>query len=341
MSVSPRRHQRRPPATSSLVVLLVFALSAACDRAAIAPSSESATAQLPDIAGMVVGPAADALGADGQLRLAVVAPNQTARTEISESQARKLAQAYVLTHARGERKILERDHGGPINLDALHVCGRVWYASSAFEPLPSDVPAAFHRIYGPWWLVTLCGPGEAPQVSVAVSAYSTELTIRSDGRLAYPPEFGEEMHVLGIPTKLAAGVPSAPERAVSIAARLTGVRVAGVPELIAPPPGQFPQTARWRLPLERGVALTAGNGKGSPVRTFAGVREVFVSTTKFASPNTAEIADVDQPATRSFTYRVGSVLGSTRAQIAARRSATVSVVRRRAFPVRYLTAEGN
>ena len=319
-------------------LILALLMASGCEHASTVPVGPPSKAELPIIAGLVVDEAANALGHDGQLRLDAPMPLSSSRREITELRARELAQAFVVTHARGMRKVLERDHGSSINVDALHVCGRVWYANSSFAPLPAEVPAVYHRIFGPRWLVTLCGAGEQPQASVAVSAYATELAIK-DGRLNYPSTFGSELRVLGIPKALATGLPSSPERAVELAAKLTGARVAGVPELIAPPPGQYPQTARWRLRLEKNVTL-AGHEVGMNVASTRTVSEVFVGTNTFSTPDQVQIASIDQPATLPLSYRE-PVLGITREQDNARPTRSVSLVRRQDFPLRYMIVGGN
>src|SRR5437762_784438 len=313
----------------------VLACSLTCERrGSLAPPSP---AELPRITSPVVGPPAAALQDNGELRLNTPTPLTPDRSEIGEARARELAQAFIATHGRGFQSSLEADHGGSIDLAALHLCGRVWYANAAFAPLPAVVPDPWQRHYGPWWLLTFCGAGERPQVSLAVSAYATEMTIKS-GRLVYPHVFAEEFEVLGIPATLAAGLPPSPERAVERAATVTGVRVAGVPELIAAPPGEFPQSARWRLRLERPVDITARD-ENQTRHLITGVTEIFVSTTHFATPDLVEIADPQQPASFAITYRLPPRLGSTRVEVQAIRMQVETIFPRPDFPITYQAVE--
>lgn len=326
-----RRLARR---TATVTFLTLLALGCK-DGSPVAVESRVAH-DVPEVSPFVVGEAALALGPDGQFTIAA-APLSPARPEITESRAREIAQAFVTTHARGVRSSLERDHGGAINIDALHVCGRAWYAHSVFDPLSPEVPAVYHRLYGPWWLVTLCGGGERPQVSVAVSAYATELKI-ANGRLQYPAVSGHELRVLGIPSALSTGLPATPERAVEVAARASGARIAGVPQLVAAPPTEYPQAARWSLRLERNVTLNAREPKGTAITTRH-VNDVFVGTSLFSAPNQPQIAHADQPGSLQISFRAPAI-GMTREQIAALPTKTAVAVRRPDFPVRYMIAGG-
>lgn len=65
--------------------------------------------------------------------------------------------------------------------------------------------------------------------------------------------------------------------------------MAAEPELIAPGPGKYPQTARWRIVLD-GPAQFAPTG-GQPVTST----EVFVGVTVFAKPPELTIATPTQP----------------------------------------------
>jgi len=286
---------------------LVIGLASACERPP------------PSIAGLVVGEALRNLGADGRVRLEAPTPLSASAVEISEIRARKLAAAFLISF--------------PKNIP-LRLCGRSWYATSAFEPLPGWVPSGEHFSLGPWWLVSLCGKTERPLLSLAISAYATALGISTDGGLDFRSHEGGGLIPREIPKTMLYGLPMSPERAVEIAAKVSGARVAGVPELIAPGPGWSPQTAHWRLPLERSVTLSVRDSSGK-VHRINGVKEIFVGTYWSRFPESVQIARVDQPNPQRLS-RISFPTEIWRGQFRFRPDTTVTIVRRANYPLRYL-----
>lgn len=196
------------------------------------------------------GAAANQLQPDGTLLIANV-PVAGSRPQISEVQARQLAAAFIATHLAGFRPVLERDRGASIDITGITVCPRVFYAESPTEELPDEMPAMYHRLYGPKWLTTLCTPSGEAVIALSISAYATELRVEN-GTLWYPMRHGEEFRIVGIPPGEENQLPLSPEVAVRNAARLANRRIAAIPRLIlrSPPTSAYPQLAQWQLSLD-------------------------------------------------------------------------------------------
>jgi hypothetical protein len=158
----------------------------------------------------------------------------------------------------------ETRRGAPISYDKLAVCAPPLYAATPFERLDIDDPSAsahpLQKALGPVWLVRLCVRGD-PEMNVAVSAYSTDLEIASNGEIDFPPIGGNDFVPEAIPIgQIANELPSA-EAAVVLAATATGRRVAAVPELIAPfYRNDSPLEARWHLRLDSPARIRTATG---------------------------------------------------------------------------------
>ena len=136
---------------------------------------------------------------------------------------------------------------------------------------PSELPAAHRRPYGPWLLVTLCSEDETPTVSVAVSAWATELGI-SKGKIEFPRNAGNEFVGIGIPQSHRGEYPAAPEAAVLLVADATGGVIESVPELIVPGRNDGPpQAARWHMTLAAPVEFRRATDNVSTRETFVGL----------------------------------------------------------------------
>jgi len=250
-----------------------------------------------DLLASVTGRAAAALDASGKFKFV----NQSAaqHSEITSGEANDLASVWVHEFGPLHLRFLQETHGAPINFHTLTKCGRTLYVRNAFTPPSADIPSPYLRPYGPWWLVTMCAQGVVPTVSVAVSAWATELTI-SNGSIQFPRASGGEFFGIGIPLGQVGEFPSSPEAAATFAAKESGMRVADVPELImsANTDGP-PQAARWHMKLDKQAKLL---GKKSGALT---VSDVFVG-----SPQTTKlgialyVASPDQPSRVEFRWSV-------------------------------------
>jgi hypothetical protein len=216
---------------------------------------------------------AAALNRDSKGRFVLsVDPTGSVTHPITADRAQLLAQAWIKTIAPHVRSYLERGHGGPVMAEALAPCGQPLYAQSSYTN-SEPINPAIQRILGDWWLVGLCQAGQMA-VSLAVSASASDLEIH-DGGLVYPESGGgNEFVPLGVPQSWEGAVPLTPEHAVAEAVAATGMRVAQVPDLIAPPTHlALPQRAVWRMKLE---------GPAS-VRGLVSGRSLSVSTVYYGS----------------------------------------------------------
>jgi hypothetical protein len=280
-----RRLMSRGIARSAVVAAIVLVSAACSERAAGGP-------QVPDpqsLALYLSGAAAEQLQPDGTLRI-VNAQTLGSRPQITEAQARELAAAYAAAHLRGILPTLEEDRGAPINIAGITVCPRVFYAESPVEELPNDIPAPYHRFYGPFWLTTLCTPSGEAVIALAVSAYATELRVE-DGKLWYPKRHGEEFRIAGIPPGEENQLPLSPELAVRHAAQASNRRIAAIPRLILqwPPESAYPQLARWQLSLDAEADVRA---PGTPQNVR--VKELFVGG-QYRSQLKVKRASPEQP----------------------------------------------
>lgn len=200
----------------------------------------------------VVGEAATALQANGRFRLY----EPSSPDEITQSHAEAIAAAWPEQFGRWIAGRLEREHGAPISMPDQRVCARTYYVRSAFEQLDDQFKAAgppTRRLFGPWWLVTLCGSRNQPQVSLAVSAYSTDLRVE-DGSILMPNFGGEWFAAEGISKDVGTTFVEQPEELVRRTGASYDRRVTRTPELIAPMREDgFPNHPRWRLFLDKPV----------------------------------------------------------------------------------------
>jgi hypothetical protein len=278
---------------------LIAAVSA-CDGESV--GAQLAPVDAATVAGVVTDAAAESLGEDGRFDVGAGGGSG----EITEARARLLANLWPLQFGPSVLSALERARGGSIDLAALRDCGRAFYARSSFRPLPSEVPAPYHRMFGGWWMVPLCGRSGDIEVALAVSALATDVDVR-DGRIVLPAVGGVWFEWVGVPPGSADALSLSPEVAAVAAARLTGRRVSRVPELIAP---HFRDaslfTPRWRVRLD-------GRASVKEVRTGR-VREthdVYVRVRRRGDAVVAtEHAAGTQPDAVALRYRTAPPVGS-------------------------------
>lgn len=207
----------------------------------------------------VTGAAAAAVDAEG--RLVLPSPARGSQyPELDQAGATSLARAWVRDYAGGHTTFLSETRGAPVKARELAPCGRPLYARSALTAPPATVAPPFRRRFGSWWLVTLCGAGGEPQVSLAVSAWATEVSVEG-GHVRFPFVAGSEFFAIGIPRGHVGEFPAAPEVAVTLASEQSGGKVTAVPELVAPAPDDGPpQRARWMVQLDRQARWRGANG---------------------------------------------------------------------------------
>jgi hypothetical protein len=235
----------------------------------------------PDVRPYVTGAAAANLGPDGLFNYPVaVAPS----TEpiISAERARELAVSYTLSFGPVLEERWQQQHGQAFDYRELKADDRVLFQSTPFEMFPDGYHGAFRRMFGPYYLVRLGTEGHH-RMSVAVSAYTTNVSIFPDGRLNRAFESGAEFFERGFPADSTSDelAPLWPEAAVVHVARLTGMRVREVPEFVRMVWNWGPLGGGWKLTLESPVRVrTLSGGRTAEVRELylgrEGGRRLFV-----------------------------------------------------------------
>jgi hypothetical protein len=242
-------------------------LLAACSGDGITEPTEPV-----DIRPYVTGAAAANLGADGLFTYpAPVAPS----TEpiISAERARELALSFALSFGPALERYWQQEHGRSFDFTKLKPEARVFYQSTQYGLFPDGFHGAFRRMFGPFYLVRLSSDGRT-RMSVAVSAYNSNVAIYPDGRLDLPMESGGDFFANGFPVDSARRdvmAPLWPEAAVAHVAGLTGVRVSEVPEFVRMVWNWGPLGGGWKLTLERPVLVRILSGS----RTVE-VRELYL-----------------------------------------------------------------
>jgi len=243
----------------SVAVLATLIVATACREdtgsltTPIAPAVEGA------LASVLTADAATHLGVDGKLRLG--GPAALGVPQIDSALAGKLAKVWAFSSASMVLNRLEQQYGANIDVSALRSCGETVYARSTFALLPPTEDPVVRRGYGPYWIVTLCGAALDPEVSVAVSALATDLSVKN-GRLTFPQgvPLGEYFHWLGIPIGQTS-LPIPPETAALAGAQLAHRKIASVPELVITGI-DLPGLARWHLALDSASAVGDSHAKG-------------------------------------------------------------------------------
>ncbi len=262
--LAARSRGLRPRTTRRVLDLgsaLAGVILVACTSDAMAPSQRGVNAAY------VTGEAASVLDARGVFRLPEP-PGAEPFTRISAERAAELAVAHARGFLWSTLSTFEEVHGGSIDLAALRQCGRIFYAQSPYDLSASGAGPLLRREVGPEWIVALCAPDDAPQISYSVSAYATNLSI-VDGRVMWNPDepAGGEFFMWGIPRRRM--WPILPERAVELLATETGLRVSGIPELLIPKAFYAAQTqSLWKLTLEAPVQVRTPAGSALKERTL-------------------------------------------------------------------------
>lgn len=271
-----------------MCAILLSVADIGCDHDPTIPIPEPARQE---VLNALTPEAAAALDADGRFQLAP--PRSTGRPQVSEQRAADLAVALARFNLILDGGRYREQRGGPISFERLFSCQRPLYAEAPFDRLVIDtVEKPAHPLQkgtGPFWLVKLCGP-DGPELNVAVSAYSTELSITPAGRVEFPAIGGGDFFAQGIPAlRSHDDLPSA-EAAAVLAATVSNRRVAMVPTLILP----FfrdgaPTDARWRLLLDGLVRMRTATGG------VLETRELYVSRIREGNGSRFWVADATQP----------------------------------------------
>ncbi len=329
MSAFNERPLKRFFLTSVAALASFSALQSCSDEAPSAPVLPTGSAT---VAAIVTPGLAASVGPDGRFLLS---HNSSAagRREISDAQATRLAALWVDDFGAKIRAYLENGHQEPIRFGELSPCGRAFYARSAFLPPSDAVPLPVSRPYGPYYFVTLCDRGGTSVISVAVSAWTTDLAIE-DGHIKFAAFQGNEFFPLGIPRGHRGEYPASPEDAAVFVVGKSPRRVAQLPELIMPSRMEgLPQSARWQLTLDGEVTLVGHGGNRVTTRVaYVGTADPHVVGTHQAVPTAT------QPDKTPAAWIPPMSVGETRDQFSARLHTSVRgemIARRPDTPVRF------
>jgi len=306
---------------------LVLVACAACsgENASLAPDRG------PGIGGVVTGAASAALDHSGHFQLPT--SSGTEPPSISAAEAERLAPALAhASAALGGLPSAEAERGEPIQWSELRACRRTLYALSSWLPLDQTVltspyGAATQRAFGPHYVVSLCETGSDPSLTVAVSAYSTDLTVKG-GDIVYPAIGGSWFQWRGTPRTQEAELRIGPERAVAVAARFTGRKITAVPALIIPDrrDGNV-LDSRWSLSLDGPASLVTKSN-----RDVVSAQTVFVRWSKDGPTLEVEVSATnrDEP----LDYRTALPKGPNDTNVPV---AHGTLRRRNDFPARFET----
>jgi len=242
------------------LVLTFVALSVAC-------SDEAPTFPVRVDRSFVTGPAALALQPDGRFALPDSVTNPP--SEISESQARAIAQSYVVAAGPSLRGVWSELHGSPVDIARLRLCDRALYAITPYTGFSAEVSEVATRTFGPHWVVPMCGASGRVQVVITFSSLATELAPEPEANKPRPWERGH-LGSFGVPASAASDLYS-PEAAATKAFNATRRGIAQVPVLVMSPMPADPGLVRWRIGLETAVTVV-----GAESRSERSVQSLFV-----------------------------------------------------------------
>jgi hypothetical protein len=206
---------------------------------------------------------------------------------VSPKRAQELALAFARTFGPYFRGTFEREHGQSINLETLQVGSPAYYAETPFRLLPEDVHPGLRNWYGPYYMVYLASPDGTPVLVVGVSG-STEAWIEN-GRLRFPLQYGNDFYTEGVRLGEGFAKPLSPEQAVRRVGEATGVPVSALPELFRPDHEHHPVFARWKVTLDRPVAV-----RSQASQSTQQVRELYVGLRgEFSVPSAVQPAELN------------------------------------------------
>lgn len=268
---------------------------AACERT---EPNVTEPATMPDVARFMSEAAETRIDRDGRFILASPTPPADIPI-ISAGRAIDLARAFLRTYGRFAQGSWADQRGAPVNVRSLEPDTRVLFAETPHERFPDAYHPAGRRHYGPWYLVHFTENG-IPVLTVAVSAYATDLSIGGDGQVLQPPLGGEYFKAFAVATDAASGPirykPLSPEAAVELVATRGRVRVTKAPRLLKRA-GWHPTLALWHVEVDRPLRVRR---KGERLE----VRDLYVGPSGELHIPVAEHAGVE-----SVTYTSGSPRG--------------------------------
>jgi hypothetical protein len=269
------------PAHTKLLLAAGVLLWGGCSEPGITDPTEPR-----DIHPFVTDAVAGNLGPDGTFRYAAPTAPST-EPIISAERARELAVSFALSFGPVLERQWQQQHGRSFDFRTLKADSRVFFQPTPYALFPDGYHGAFRRMFGPYYIVRLSSD-DRPRLTVAVSAYNTNVAIFPDGRLDRPVESGSDFFERGLPADTARRDemgPMSPEAAVAYVSTLTGLRVSEVPEPVRMEWKWGPLGGGWKLTLERAVRVRAlSDGRTAEVRELyvgrEGGRLLFIPATE-------------------------------------------------------------
>lgn len=241
---------------------ILGALVAGCD-APVGPTAPYS----PNVRAHVTGRALANLDGDGRFQLQEPSIS-TPYPMITSAMAFEMANAYVRTFLFPSPPsclnqcigaFIESRHGTRIDFSRVTAEERMYFAISAYEPVPDSIPMPTRREVGHQYLAHLL-EGKQAIGSLAVAAFNTDVSVQ-EGKLRLPIFGGNHFFATGIPRGSFDLLPASPEAVVELVAQQTGIKVAEVPRLILPRRPIAAVSARWELVLERPSTFLTGSGR--------------------------------------------------------------------------------
>lgn len=204
---------------------------------------------------MVTPSVSKLLDSDGRI------PSQEASIDgaITSSKAAQLAEAYIRLFGPHSRTWIEGLHGGPVDFKQLRADQQVLLSEGPFEVLDATAFAPDRKRAGPYYLVALHDE-DRPVVTVAVSAFSSDLTIDSGGVHTTAPVRGNDFLVWPVQRNSSAMPALSPEQAIVVAYRAFGQPIDAIPSYERKGLEFLPQEGAWRLILADSVDVLPVKG---------------------------------------------------------------------------------
>lgn len=212
---------------------------------------------------------------------------------LSLSQFRALVRGHIRSFGELAVGRWRRDAGVLIESAGLRLCEGPYLSRSAYVDFSNASGWPLRHMLGPRYNAVYCDPTSGAAVYFSVSALATGHSAHADGRLR---EGGDRSlgNVVYSRALLPDGESTAlvpPEEAASIAASVTGSRVAARPTLFSPRFPLSPNQAMWRIQLERAVVAFAAVGKASESLVETSV--VFVPVLRSSHPTGGVLVGAD------------------------------------------------
>jgi hypothetical protein len=180
--------------------------------------------------------------------------------EISYETARAQGVAWLASFGPGWQKLWDEGRGAHVDITTLSMCERSYYSRRTYDEIDVSHVTPVRRPFGPEWLISFCDASGDALVSLALSAYNTDVGI-VDGKIRLTSfHQGGSFFTVGVPKSMHE-LPISPERAACLAYVASGKRVASRPELHMPASGIYQYSSRWKVMLESPVDVQLADAR--------------------------------------------------------------------------------